>query len=464
MRTLLPDAPSTDAIPSGPIDKAQGQISREEAREIARDTYIYAYPMVLMQVSRQVATNVPQPTGLLSPIDQFAHGREFPDPSFTVVVRPNADTLYSSMNFDVSKEPLVVSVPDSAGRYYLLPLMDLWSDVFAVPGKRTTGTGAHAFAIVGPVWHGSLPPFVERYRCPTASGWIVGRTQTNGKADYDDVHKFQDGIKVVPLSAYGKPYTPPKGTVNSNQDMSAPPDQVDKMDAATFFAMFAELMKDNPPHANDYPVLDRMKGIGIVPGKSFSLSSAPKELQEALNASPADALRRIKAAWTKSGVAANGWRTNLTAVGTYGTDYLRRAGVAYGALGANVPDDAVYPTAFADAEGQPFSSEKRYVMHFEKGQIPPVRAFWSLTMYDERQLFTENPINRYAIGDRDKLAFNSDGSLDLHIQRESPGDDKQSNWLPAPKRGSFTMNLRLYWPKDEVLDGSWTPPPVKRTT
>ena len=154
----------------------------------------------------------------------------------------------------------------------------------------------------------------------------------------------------------------------------------------------------------------------------------------------------------------------MTAIGTYGTDYLHRAGVAYGALGANAPEDALYPTAFADGDGQPFNSDKRYVIHFDKGKLPPVNAFWSLTMYDERQLFTANPINRYAIGDRDKLSFNSDGSLDLYVQRDPPGAEKESNWLPAPKSGSFTMNMRLYWPKAEVLYGSWLPPPVKQVT
>jgi hypothetical protein len=143
----------------------------------------------------------------------------------------------------------------------------------------------------------------------------------------------------------------------------------------------------------------------------------------------------------------------MTAIGTYGTDYLHRAGVAYGGYGANAIQDALYPTAFADADGKPFSSDKRYVLHFAKDQTPPVRAFWSLTMYDERQLFTANPINRFAIGDRDKLIFNGDGSLDLYIQRESPGKDKESNWLPAPKSGAFTMNLRLYWPKIEATNG-----------
>jgi hypothetical protein len=361
----------------------------------------------------------------------------------------------------VTKEPLVISVPDSGGRYYLMPFLDYWTDVFAVPGSRTTGTGAQTYAIVAPHWTGPLPEGVHAYRSPTGRGVLLGRTQTNGKADYAAVRKFQDGMRAVPLSAYGKPYTPPKGPVHPQQDLSAPPDQVNQMDAATFFAMFAELLKDNPPHAHDYPILDRMKRIGIVPGKSFQLADAPTEVQDALSAAPPVALQQIKEAWSKAGTLANGWRTNLTAMGTYGTDYLHRAGVAYGGLGANVPEDALYPTAFADADGQLFSSDKKYVLHFDKGQIPPIRGFWSLTMYNDKQRFAANSINRFAIGDRDRLQFNQDGSLDLYIQRELPGKDKESNWLPAPKSGPFTMNLRLYWPKAEALNGTWSPLAVR---
>ena len=441
---------------------AQTRVSADEAREIARDAYIYAYPLVLMEVSGRVATNVAQPPGNTdAPINQFGHARAFPDPSFTVVVRPNADTLYSSLVYDVSREPLVVTVPDSGGRYYLLPVLDKWSDVFAVPGSRTTGNRAQMFAIVGPNWQGELPPGLRRYDSPTAGGWIGGRVQTNGKADYEAVHAFQNGLKAVPLSAYGKPYTPLKGVVNAKLDMSAPPEQLDKMDGSAFFALLAELIKQHPPHANDYPVLDRMKRIGIEPGKSFVPSSQPKEVQEAIQAAPVDALPRIKAAWARAGVLTNGWRTNLSGIGTYGADYLHRAGVAFGGLGANVPDDAVYPTAFADSEGRPFDSANCYVMNFTKEHLPPVRAFWSLTMYDNQQLFTENSIGRYAIGDRDKLAFDSEGSLDLYIRREMNGKE-QANWLPAPKSGAFTMNMRLYWPKAEVVEGKWSPPLVKR--
>lgn len=437
-------------------------LSTEELREIARDTYIYAYPLVLMQLTRDVGCNVAEPTGLRAPVNQLTHGRAFPDASFTDVVRPNADTLYTLVTYDVGQEPMVMSVPDSGGRYFLLPWLDFWTDIFTVPGSRTSGTGAQTFAIVGPRWQGTLPEGVTEYRSPTNSGLLIGRVQTNGKADYEAVWKFQDGMKAVPLSAYGKPYTPPKKTVNPDLDMASPPDQLDKMDAARFFALFAELMKDNPPHANDYPMVDRMKRIGIEPGQSFSLAAAPPAVQDALNAAPEAALKEIKRVWASSGTFANGWRTNMTAIGTYGTDYLHRAGVAYAGLGANGIDDAIYPTAFTDAKGEPLSSDRRYVLHFEADQIPPVRAFWSLTMYNDRQLFAANPIDRYAIGDRDPLIYNPDGSLDLYIQRQAPGPERETNWLPAPQQGNFTMNLRLYWPKAEALNGTWSPPGVQR--
>ncbi len=461
MKRLFPVLAGAGMLATASIVQAQQSLSAEDAQDIAREAFIYAYPLVLSELTQSVAKNVEEPLGTSAPLNQFGHMNVFPDPSFTIVVRPNADTLYSTLGYDVTKEPLVISVPASE-RYYLLPFLDMWSDVFAVPGTRTTGNGAYTFAIVGPEWRGKLPDGINEYRSPTGRGLLIGRTQTNGMEDYGTVRKFQAGMKAVPLSAYGKPYTPPRGTVDPKQDMTPPPEQIEAMSAAAFFEQFAESMKVNPPHANDYPMLDRLKRIGIEPGRSFSLASAPKVVQDALNAAARTALPEIKKAWNEGGVRSNGWRINLTAIGTYGTDYLHRAGVAYGGYGANPIEDAVYPTAFADSEGRALHSDNRYLLHFPKGALPPVRGFWSLTMYDDRQLFSANPINRYAIGDRDKLAFNPDGSLDLYIQRESPGKDKEANWLPAPRSGSFSMNLRLYWPKDTVRYGAWAPPPVKR--
>ena len=448
---------NAQAIAATPADLSSDLIS-----EIATSAYTYAYPLILMELTRRIASNVADTRQFSkAPMNQFAHLPAFPDASFTDVVRANVDTLYSLLWFDVSQEPLLISVPNSAGRFYLLEMCDMWTDVFDSPGKRTTGTEAQVLAIAGPRWQGQLPAEANLIRSPTAIGWIIGRTQTNGKADYDAVHKFQTGVVATPLSQWGKPYQPPAGRINPDWDMKTPPvDQVEKLSPAAYFSLFAELTALNPPHANDYPILHQVRRIGIEPGKPFAFDSASPEIKRALTAAGPAALNAIKAKIAKAGVASAGWRTNLTAVGTYGADYLSRAGVAYLGLGANTIEDAVYPTAFTDADGKPFSSDSRYILHFNKDQIPPVRAFWSLTMYNEKQLLAANPIDRYAIGDRDKLVFNPDGSLDLYIQRESPAGDKEPNWLPAPASGPFTMNLQLYWPKAEIREGSWMPPGV----
>ncbi|UIF89714.1 DUF1254 domain-containing protein [Cupriavidus sp. UYPR2.512] len=436
-----------------------------DAQKIATEAYIYAYPMVLMEITRRVSTNIDAPDpkgGIRAPMNQFAHLAGFPDDKFDMVVRPNADTLYSILWFNVAREPLIITVPDSGGRYYLLPALDMWTDVFTSPGTRTTGNGPQQFAIVGPRWHGQLPAGVPAYVSPTSVGWMVGRTQTNGVSDYASVHKFQAGLKATPLSAWGKPgYVPPRGKVNPHQDMRAPVEQVARMDAASYFAMFAELLKDNPPHANDYPMLDRIARIGLVPGQAFDLNRLAPELQAALRDAPAAARKQIAQALPRAGAVSNGWRTIGNPIGTYGTDYLQRAMIAFAGLGANTVEDAVYPLAMTDADGKPFDSAATYVIHFDKERLPPARAFWSLTMYDDRQFFAANPINRFAIGDRDPLKYNADGSLDLVIQRDPP-KSAESNWLPAPPAGNFSMNLRLYLPRPEALDGTWKPPVVRR--
>jgi hypothetical protein len=443
-----------------PSSAAPPPFSPEEAREAAVDAYLYAYPLVLMEATRRVTTN--GDAGIRRPANQFANVRAFPDATFTDVVRANVDTLYSSLWFDVSQEPLVIAVPDSGGRYYLLPMLDLWTDVFASPGKRTSGTGPQIYAITGPGWSGTLPKDVTRIEAPTATGWMIGRTQTNGKADYAAVHAFQDGLRAVPLSQWGKPYQPPKGKVDPSVDMSAPVEQVAKLSAAKFFAAFADLTRANPPHLNDGPVLQRMARLGLVPGRPFDLAKASPEAKAALEAAPAAAQAKIAAFAPHAADVVDGWGMLGSPIGTYGTDYLKRAFIAYMGLGANVVEDAIYPTARLQVDGKPFDSSARYTVRFTKQQLPPARAFWSLTLYNDKQFLAANPIDRFAIGDRDALKFNADGSLDLYIQRDSPGKEHDSNWLPTPANGSFSMNLRLYWPRPEALDGTWTPPAVKR--
>ncbi len=433
-------------------------LADEQAREIAIEAYVYAYPALLIELTRRINATRPGST-----MNHFAHRPSFPDAGFTDVVRPNADTLYSILWFDVGSEPLVIDVPDSGGRYYLLQMLDQWSDTFASPGSRTTGDGAQRLVLAGPGWQGQLPQGAMLIRSPTASGWIIGRTQTNGVADYAAVHRFQAGLRAVPLSRLGQDWKPPATAVDPAWDLKTPPvDQIEKLDAQQYFGLFAELTQANPPHANDYAVLHRVARLGLQPGRPFVLAELPPQARRAFEAAAAPALQQIKAKVPVMGVRKDGWRTNLTAIGTYGTDYLARAAIAFAGLGANPVEDAIYPSAFGDAQGRPLQSDKRYVLHFAKGQVPPARAFWSLTMYDQRQLFAANPIDRFAIGDRDALKFNADGSLDIHIQRGSPGADKASNWLPAPAGGPFSMNLRLYWPAPEALDGRWWPPALKQ--
>jgi hypothetical protein len=451
-------------VPSTTRGRSGATVGEDELAEIAVDGYVYGYPLVLMELTRRVMTNVaaPRGAGARAPVNQFAHVASFPDAAFTDVVRPNADTLYSTLFFDVSREPLVIDVPDSDGRYYLLPMLDMWTDVFASPGARTTGTRAQTIVLASADWHGELPAAATLIRSPTSAGFVIGRTQTNGKADLENVHRFQSGISAVPLSAWGHYYEPPAGRTDTPVSKLPPIDQLAALDGETFFALLVGLMGVYAPHANDYPILQRLARIGVVPGRPIGLAHAPAALRRALREAPIVAHHRIVRRFKQAGQPVNGWRMDLGQMGTYGTAYLARAAVAFGGLGANVSADAIYPVAHVDADGRPFDSEARYALRFEADELPPVRAFWSLTLYDDRQLFADNPLGRYAIGDRDQLKRNVDGSLDLLVQRDPPDDARRANWLPAPKSGGFSLVLRLYWPKYEATDGTWQPPPVTR--
>jgi hypothetical protein len=444
-----------------PRSVSAADLSQQLAHELGVDAYVFGYPLVLMDATRQVATNVPKSGEDAAPVNQFGRKRSFPDDTFTTVVSPNADTLYSFAFLDVAKEPIVLSVPEMGNRYYLMQMLDAWTNVFACPGTRTTGSHKGDFAVVGPHFAGKLPAGVQEIKSPTNLVWIIGRTQTNGPADYPAVHVIQDEYRLTPLSEFGKSYTPPDDVpVSSSIDMKAPPvKHVFEMDASRFFKRLNDLMKDNPPFLADAGSLKRFASIGVVPGKSFDLKSLNPAVASGVEASIRDAQAKIIAnAKTPHGRTMNGWEF-MSNVGSYGTNYLWRAVVALVGLGANLPEDAVYPRATKDSVGQPFSGANRYTIRFAKGQLPPVGAFWSITMYNFHQFFVKNPIGRYAIGDRDKLKFNDDGSLTLYLQNESPGKEKESNWLPAPE-DSFSLLMRLYWPKEEILDGIWLPPAV----
>jgi len=464
--TVVALAFATAALPSMRTASAQSPgISDQDAYEIAKEAYVYAYPLLLMDVFMRQGTNYAEPTGIVTqaPYNQFSHARAFPSADFKAVVRANVDTLYSSANLDLGPEPLVLSVP-ATDRYFMLPLLSLSTDVFAVPGTRTTGRNtAREFLLVGPSWQGQVPAGLEIIRSLTRFVGIGGRTQTNGVSDYDNVHRIQASYKLTPLSAWGKGnYTPPKGKVDPAIDMKTPPPvQVEKMDAATYFARFAELLKDNPPGPFDYPLIHRLERVGFKAGQNFDLNGAPAQIKQAFERASTDGKVSVaKAAKQAGGEGEKGW-VYTTRSGVYGVDYLYRAAIALCCLGENLPQDAVYPSLSTDSEGRPLDGNSRYVLHFDKGKFPPVDAFWSVTAYDTEGYFIPNALNRLALGDRDKLVTNVDGSLDLHIQASTPGGEKEANWLPVDKK-AFTLMMRLYSPKSEFLAGSWTPPSVRR--
>jgi hypothetical protein len=452
----LPSARSADRTIS---------VTETEAVEIGTEAYVYGYPLVTMEMTRRVMTNVARPDGQHAPMGQFALMREYPTAAFHDVTAPNADTLYSAAWLDLSREPYIFSIPDAQGRYYLMPMLDAWTNVFQVPGKRTTGTKAQKYAIAGPTWRGRLPTGVTEYKSPTNLVWIIGRTYCTGTPeDYKEVYAFQDQLSLVTLSAYGKSYSPPAGRVDPNIDMkTAVRGQVDALDVEAYFKLMTDLMKNNPPASADSPIVARMSRIGIVPGQTFDITKLEPATAAALQQVPKLAAQKIMASFASTGTLVNGWGIMLK-TGVYGTDYLDRAFITGIGLGANRPEDAVYPTSLTDADGKRYDGANKYVMHFDKGDLPPVQGFWSLTMYNAEFFFVDNPLDRYTLSERNKLTFNPDGSVDLYLQAANPGADKESNWLPAPE-GRFIPMLRLYWPKEtapSILNGTWKPPAVRQ--
>ncbi len=446
-----------------PVASRAQSIKADEARAIAADAYTYFYPLVTMDITRKQLTNVEAGKSEIGgPMNWFNNIAAFPTADMRAVVRPNFDTLYSSAWLDLTKEPVVVSAPDTGGRYYLLPMLDMWTNVFASPGSRTTGTQAGNFLITPPGWSGTVPAGVTRIDAPTPYVWVIGRTKTDGPPDYEAVHKIQAGYKITPLSGWGATATEPTVKIDPNIDMKTPPKmQVDTMAADKYFSYAAELLKLHPPQITDQPIVAQMKRIGIEPGKSFDFASLDPTVQKALEQAPADAQKLME--WKVPSLArvANGWSMNTDTMGVYGNYYLKRAIVAQMGLGANLPEDAIYPINLGDASGKPLDGANSYTLHFHKSNFPPVSAFWSVTLYDKEGFQIANPLNRFAVSSWMPFKMGEDGSLDLYFQNASPGADKEANWLPAPK-GQFTLTMRLYGPESDALTGRWNPPPVVR--
>lgn len=451
-----------------PAVKAEA-LTLEEAQEIAVDAYIYGYPLVTTEITRLAFTNTvkPDPRTLQAPLNQIVNQPEYPPANYKGVTAPNADTLYSAGFIDVSQEPIVFSYPNMGKRYFLFPIYDAWTTVISVPGSRTTGGAARNVLITGPSWQGKVPPGMTQVKSPTNQLFIIGRVYADATpADFEQVHALQKQFKLVPLSQFGKSYTPPPGKAGGPYTpKEIVRDTISKMSTAKYFNFMAQAMGANPPVLpQDRAIVAKMAKLGIVPGKVFDWDKLDPNVQKALAGVGQTVLTRLER-WQKTGgKMVNGWLIART--GSYAADYTARAAISAFGWGANLPEDAVYPTAKVDGTGQPLVGTNVYKMHFKKGEAPPVRGFWSITMYDDQFYFYPNPLNKLTLSPRNNLKYNADGSLDLYFSHRQPQNVPQSNWLPAPQN-NFILIMRLYWPQEKPpsilpLDNpTWTPPAIE---
>lgn len=447
---------SVMAVLLGLLVVGYGLYAKSEQIVLGAEAYIFGYPLVIMDVTRVNAAQT------LGPENQLRRVRQFPEASFREVVRPNVDTLYTTGFIDMALGPWVFEMAANDQRYEVMPFMDAWTNVFAALGTRTHGTSGGRFLLVGPGWQGTTPDGMTLLRSPTQMVWLIGRTQTNGVADYPLVHRLQDGITLRSLAGWrtGKQAADLIPAWQPAPFRPRPPmDQMHDMRTDMFFTRLALLMAHNPPSTADGPMMVKLSRLGIKPGRPPEWGILDRW---------SVGLGRWIADWTvakelkKPRDLVNGWSSPPAILGNYGTYYNTRAVVAMVGLGANLPADATYPNTRVDANGKVLDGRHRYRLHFKAGTLPPVHAFWSVTAYGADDFLIDNPLHRHALGDRDPLVYNPDGSLDLAIQADPPQDGPRSNWLPVQAGQPFLLNARLYWPAPAALGGRWNMPAVER--
>lgn len=425
--------------------------------------YIYGYPMVVMDVTREVLTATATPAGRGAPINQLANAMNYVSADFKNVVRVSRDSLWSTAWLDLDSEPLVLSLPDTGGRYHVFSVLNMWTDVFGSIGKRTHGTGGGHFLIAGPKWCGDVPTGItETFRSSTRYAWLVGQTEADGEGDVAEVNALQAQYQLTPLAAWGHPSTPRAAApVDPRVNTQVPPAaQVAAMGAGAFFERLTTAMGDNPPYDEDEPVLAALKSFGAEPGKPFDIAAIDPAVAAILEAGVRDARSRMADSGGAGSEGVNGWIC-LRNLGRFGTDYVTRAGIAKEGLGANLAEDTIYPMTFVDGDGAFLDGAHNYVMHYDKDGLPPTNATWSISLYQGPN-YVPNAIDRYHLAPWMPLQYNSDGSLDIYLQAADPGPEKAANWLPTPAEGAFNLTIRNYWPTAEALDERHQNPPARR--
>lgn len=433
----------------------------ESAREAAMAGYLYFYPLLTLDLTRRQFTH-PSQGAAGAPANAFLHARALPRPG-AATPWANPDMLRSTAWLDLSAGPVVLSLPDSHGRLYTLTLLDLWNEAFATLGRRSTGTARGNTAIVPPGWTGTLPSGMTRIDAPTTYVWARTLVRTDGPADYPAVHALQNGFTLTPLAQWNLPPQSQRIRADPSLDLKTPVrEQVESMPTDAFFTYAAELLRRNPAHATDQPVLAQLRRVGLIPGRPFDFDKLDHPVKQGLRRGLREGRERMQAAAGVSLASVNGWQRETASAGVYGNAYLRRALSAQAQPGAGLPEDLSALLLAADSLGRPLDGAHRYTLHFDSGQLPPAGALWSLAAYDGQGLPVTNPIDRYALGDRDPLQFNADGSLDLLLSHVAPEPGAQANWLPVAASGPIYVLLRVYAPGPALLDGLWAPPPAVR--
>ncbi|WP_331739532.1 DUF1254 domain-containing protein (plasmid) [Streptomyces sp. NBC_00015] len=451
MQPLNP-RPLPRATPADPALHRAGRVI-----DLALQAYVYGYPLVALRRTRNLLTS--EDVGIGAPVNAFLHVERLMTPRSREVVKPNNDTLYSSAFLDLREGPLLLTVPDTQGRYYSLTLFDAYTNAFAYVGRRTTGTRAGRYVITGPGHRGPLPE-LPVLTAPTDSVWLLGRTLVDGPHDLDAACDTIRRYTLTTVRGTPPPTAHHHGPVLSPQHLGA--------GGIEFFdEVCAALALDPPPDA-DRPVLDLIAELGIGPGCTPSREVTDPVVRAALDTVgvSGDALLNLapgaapaEPGSTRQGIRQrDGWSYYLS-TGSYDQRYLIRAGVAQQGIGAVHPDEALYIGARADAQDRPLDGRRRYLLRFEPGRLPPVDAFWSVTAYDREQYLMDNPLGRYSVGDRTpRLVYGDDGSLELYIQHDEPVQGP-SNWLPVGP-GRFELTVRCYQPHSRLLDGRYTLPPL----
>ena len=421
---------------------------------LGAEAYIFGYPLVMMDLTRTSSVIS------MGPENKLHRVRKFPDASFKEVVRPNVDTLYTTAFIDMAQGPWVFEMSPNQQRYEVMPFMDAWTNVFATPGTRSTGTAGGRYLLVGPQWTGPTPAGLTLLRSPTQMVWLIGRTQTNGEADYAVVHQLQDGLQLRHVTDWSKGSKETRLAWQTPTLKPMPPSvQMERMGTVDFFNQLTLLMVTNPPSAADGPMMMKLARLGLAPGQVIQWTLLDRW---ALSLGRWIADWRVGQELKKPRDLVKGWSTPPAILGRYGTSYNIRAVVARVGLGANLPDDAIYPSTRVDSAGQPLNGRHRYRLHFAAHALPPVHAFWSVTAYGADDFLIATTSQRFAIGDRDALTYNPDGSLDLWIQSTSPTGAVAGNWLPVKDGEPFLLNARLYYPKAAALTAAWGMPGVER--